>query len=64
MRKKGREKKKEKEVRMTGNEIRVEGAEALSEGLKVNITLKTLYLKSEEERYEKEKEKERIQNNE
>ena len=42
---------------MAGNIIRVEGARALSEMLKVNTTLTTLYLSGDEEREVKEKEK-------
>ena len=43
---------------MTGNDIRAEGAKALSEMLKVNKTLASLYLWSEEEeRRGREKEK-------
>ena len=42
---------------MTDNEIGVEGAKSLSEILKVNTTLTTLNLRSEEERKEKEKRK-------
>ena len=61
MRKKGREKKKEKEVRMTGNGIRVEGAKSMSEMLKVNSTLTSLDLGSEEER-KREKERKRSKN--
>ena len=38
---------------MTGNEIRAEGAKAMSEMLKVNTTLNTLDLQSEEERKER-----------
>ena len=41
-------KKKKKEERMTGNEIGVEGAKAMSEMLKVNSTLTTLNLECEE----------------
>ena len=40
---------------MTVNEIGAEGAQAMSEMLKVNTTLKTLHLASEEERSEKRK---------
>ena len=52
MRKKERDKKrkKEKEERMTGNRIGVEGAKAMSETLKVNSTLTTLNLWGEKER--------------
>ena len=35
---------------MTGNRIGVEGAKAMSEMMKVNTTLTSLYLASEEER--------------
>ena len=38
---------------MSGNEIGVEGTKAMSEMLKVNRTLKTLNLESDEERKEK-----------
>ena len=45
---------------MTGNKIGVEGAKAMNEMLKVNTTLKSLILGSEEEgRKEKGKEKEK-----
>ena len=48
---------------MTGNEIRDEGAKALSEMMKVNSTLTTLNLEGEEERKEREeKEGERRKN--
>ena len=47
---------------MTGNEIRDEGAKAMSEMLKVNTTLTELGLGGEEERKEKEKEIERRKN--
>ena len=40
---------------MTGNNIGEEGAKAMSEMMKVNSTLTTLNLGSEEERKEKEK---------
>ena len=43
---------------MTGNKIGAEGAKAMNEMLKVNITLTTLNLGGEEERKERE-EKER-----
>ena len=43
-------KKKEKGQLMTDNEIGDKGAKTLSEALKVNTTLKTLNLASEEER--------------
>ena len=46
--------KEKKEERMTGNEIGDEGAKAMSEMLKVNSTLTTLNLFSEEERKERE----------
>ena len=36
--------------RMTGNKIRVEGAKAVSEMLKVNTTLTELYLEGWDER--------------
>ena len=49
---------------MTDNEIGVEGAKALSEMLKVNSTLTTLNLSSEEERKEKEKRKKRMNDSE
>ena len=39
---------------MTGNGIRVEGAKAMSEMMKVNSTLTTLDLESEKERKERE----------
>ena len=39
---------------MTGNRIGAEGAKAMSEMMKVNSTLTTLYLDGEEERKEKE----------
>ena len=42
---------------MTGNDIGDEGAKAMSEMLKVNSTLTSLNLWSEEERKEKEKER-------
>ena len=42
---------------MTGNEIGVEGAKAMSEMLKVNTTLTTLNLSCEEERKRKRKKK-------
>ena len=43
---------------MTGNEIGVEGAKAMSEMLKVNTALTSLHLScKEEERRKKEKEK-------
>ena len=45
-----REEKEKKEERMTGNEIGAEGAKAMSEMLKVNTTLASLDLGSEEER--------------
>ena len=38
---------------MTGNGIGAEGAKAMSEMMKVNSTLTTLYLWSEEERKER-----------
>ena len=41
---------------MTGNEIGVEGATALSEMLKVNTTFTSLNLESEEERNKKKRE--------
>ena len=44
---------------MTGNEIGDEGAKAMSEMLKVNTTLTSLNLSSEEERKER-REKERM----
>ena len=48
---------------MTDNEIGAEGAKAMSEMLKVNSTLTTLNLWSEEERKEREeKERERRKN--
>ena len=39
---------------MTGNGIGDEGAKAMSEMMKVNSTLTTLYLRGEEERKERE----------
>ena len=42
---------------MTENEIRAEGAKALSEMLKKNTTLKSLYLWGEDEERKEEKEK-------
>ena len=47
---KGKKRKKEKEEIMTGNEIGVEGAKAMSEVLKVNTTLTSLNLGGDEER--------------
>ena len=51
MRKK--EKREEKEERMTGNRIRVEGAKAMSSMMKVNNTLTELNLGCEEKRKER-----------
>ena len=45
---------KKEEERMTGNEIGVEGAKAMSEMMKGNSTLTTLDLGCEEERKERE----------
>ena len=42
---------------MTGNKIGVEGAKAMSEMLKMNTALATLYLGSEKEEGRKKKEK-------
>ena len=42
---------------MTDNEIGAEGEKTMSEMLKVNTTLTTLNLRSDEERKDKEKEK-------
>ena len=47
---------------MTGNEIGAEGAKAMSEMMKVNSTLTTLDLWSEEERKEIRERKERRMN--
>ena len=41
----------EKKVIIAVNKIGLEGAKALSETLKVNTTLTTLYLSGEEEKY-------------
>ena len=52
---------------MTGNKIGDEGAKAMSEMMKVNTTLKELYLKREEEGKKgkrKEQEEERMNNRE
>ena len=54
MNKSKKEKRKEEE-RMTDNVIGDEGTETMSEILKVNSTLTSLNLRSEEERKEKEK---------
>ena len=43
---------------MTGNEIGVEGAKSMSEMMKVNTSLTTLYLGCEDERKRKRKERE------
>ena len=47
---------------MTENRIGVEGAKAMSEMMKVNSTLTTLYLRGEEERKERRQRKERRMN--
>ena len=49
---------------MTGNDIGVEGAKALSEMLKVNTTLKWLYLRGEEEERNEKRKKKREKKNE
>ena len=48
---------------MTGNRIEEEGAKAMSEMLKVNTTLTTLNLASEDERKERREEKEKERKN-